>query len=56
MGGADEVETEFSYFQDAMFARNVNSRFDDGQTPLHLAAIYGHNAIAKIQKYFVILL
>ena len=47
MGGADEVETEFSYFQDAMLARNVNSRFDDGQTPLHLAAIYGHNAIAK---------
>ena len=47
MGGSDEVETEFSYFQDAMLARNVNSRFDDGQTPLHLAAIYGHNAIAK---------
>lgn len=47
MGGADEVETVFSYFQDAMLARNVNSRFDDGQTPLHLAAIYGHNAIAK---------
>ena len=47
MGGADEVETEFSYFQDAMLARNVNTRFDDGQTPLHLAAIYGHNAIAK---------
>ena len=47
MGGADEVATDFAYFQDAMLARNVNSRFDDGQTPLHLAAIYGHNAIAK---------
>ena len=47
MGGADEVVTEFSYFQDAMLARNVNCRFDDGQTPLHLAAMYGHNAIAK---------
>ena len=47
MGGADEVATDFSYFQDAMLARNVNTRFDDGQTPLHLAAIYGHNAIAK---------
>ncbi len=47
MGGADEVETEFAYFQDAMLARNVNSRFDDGQTPLHLAAMYGHSAIAK---------
>ena len=47
MGGADEVATDFAYFQDAMLARNVNSRFDDGQTPLHLAAILGHNAIAK---------
>ena len=47
MGGADEVATDCAYFQDAMLARNVNSRFDDGQTPLHLAAIYGHNAIAK---------
>ena len=47
MGGADEVATDFAYFQEAMLARNVNSRFDDGQTPLHLAAIYGHNAIAK---------
>lgn len=47
MGGAEEVETDFSYFQDAMLARNVNCRFDDGQTPLHLAAIFGHTAIAK---------
>ena len=47
MGGADEVETEFAYFQEAMLARNVNCRFDDGQTPLHLSAMYGHTAIAK---------
>ncbi len=47
MGGADEVESDFAYFQDAISARNVNSRFDDGQTPLHLAAIMGHSAIAR---------
>lgn len=46
-GGAEEVDTDFAYFQDAITARNVNMRFDDGQTPLHLASIMGHNAIAK---------
>ena len=47
MAGAEEVETECSYFQDAIAARNVNTRFDDGQTPLHLAAIMGHTAIVN---------
>ncbi|MCQ2592375.1 MAG: ankyrin repeat domain-containing protein [Treponema sp.] len=46
LGGADEIETDFAYFQDAVAARNLNNRFDDGQTPLHLSAMYGHNAIA----------
>lgn len=46
-GGAEEVETDFSYFQNALATRNINARFDDGQTPLHLSAIHGHNAIAK---------
>ncbi len=44
-GGATEIETDFSYLQEAIAARNLNNRFEDGQTPLHLAAIYGHNAI-----------
>ena len=43
---AEPVETDFSYFQDALAARNLNLRLDDGQTPLHLSAIMGHNAIA----------
>lgn len=47
IGGAEEVETEFSYFQDAIQARNESLRFDDGQSPLHFAAIYGHEAIAE---------
>lgn len=47
LSGAEEVETEFSYFQDALTARNINVRFDDGQTPLHLSSINGHVAITK---------
>ena len=44
--GADPVETDFSYFQDAVAARNLNLRLDDGQTPLHLSSIMAHKAIA----------
>lgn len=46
-GNAEEVITDFSYFQEAIRNRNVNIRFEDGQTPLHLSAIFGHNAIAE---------
>ncbi len=46
-GGAEEIETDFSYFQDAVVTRNLNARYNDGQTPLHMSAIHGHNAIAK---------
>ena len=38
---------EYSYFEDSVKTRNTSLRFDDGQTPLHFAAIYGHKAIAK---------
>lgn len=37
----------YSYFEDSMKTHNVSLRFDDGQTPLHFAAIYGHTAIAQ---------
>lgn len=47
LAGADEVETGFSYFQDAVSSRNLDMRFDDNQTPLHIASIMGHSAIAK---------
>ena len=46
-GNAEPIETNFSYFQDAVAARNLNLRLDDGQTPLHLSSIYGHKAIAS---------
>ena len=38
---------EYSYFEDSIKTRNSSLRFDDGQTPLHFAAIYGHEAITK---------
>jgi len=47
LGGAEEVDTIFSYFQDTVVSRNYSIRFDDGQTPLHIAAINNHVAIAK---------
>lgn len=47
MSGADEVKSDFYYFQDALSNRNVNMRFDDGQTSLHIASILGHKSIAK---------
>lgn len=45
--GADPVSSEYDYFQTAVANRNINYRFEDGQTPLHYAAIGGHKSIAK---------
>lgn len=45
--GADPVSSDFDYFQTAVANRNINYRFEDGQTPLHYAAIAGHKAITK---------
>jgi len=45
--GADEVVTDFAYFQEAVSSRNMDMRFEDNQTPLHIASILGHSAIAK---------
>ena len=46
-GGAEQIETNFSYFQEALTTRNLSTRLEDGQTPLHLGAIMGHIAIEK---------
>ena len=48
--GAEHVKSEYDYFETAVANRNVDYRFDDGQTPLHLASIAGHEAVAK---YFI---
>lgn len=45
--GADHVDSVYDYFETAVANRNLDYRFEDGQTPLHLAAIQGHTAVAK---------
>lgn len=45
--GAEPVESEYDYFQTAVLSRNLNYRFNDGQTPLHLASIAGHTPVVS---------
>ena len=47
MAGAETNDSQFSYFQTAVSEHNFNYRFDDGQTPLHIAAIQHHKSIAR---------
>lgn len=46
--GSELVESEdYEYFLTALSNHNMDYRFDDNQTPLHIAAILGHGAIAS---------
>lgn len=47
LGGAELINSDYSYFQNAVIQRNMDYRYEDGQTPLHKAAIGGHTNIAK---------
>ncbi|HOQ93119.1 MAG TPA: ankyrin repeat domain-containing protein [Treponemataceae bacterium] len=47
LAGAKPLRDSFSYFEDAVILRSISMRFEDGQTPLHLASIFGHTAIAE---------
>lgn len=47
LAGAAPERGQYSYFEDSIKTRNPTLRFDDGQTPLHFAAIYGHEAITS---------
>ncbi|EID85930.1 ankyrin repeat-containing protein [Treponema sp. JC4] len=47
LGGAETNNEEYAYFETAVSDRNLDERFDDGQTPLHIAAIQNHVAIEK---------
>ena len=45
LAGATPVRGEYAYFEDAVRTHNMILRFNDGQTPLHLATIDGHTGV-----------
>ncbi len=45
LAGATPVRGNFAYFEDAVRTHNMILRFNDGQTPLHIATIDGHTGI-----------
>ena len=45
--GAEPVRGDFAYFEDAVRTHNTMIRFNDGQTPLHLASILGHTGVVS---------
>lgn len=47
LAGAAPVNCDAKYFEEAVEQRNMSLRMSDGQTPLHMAAIYGHTGIAQ---------
>lgn len=47
MANAAPLRGYYSYFEDSVKTRNPSLRFDDGQTPLHFASIFGHTAIVQ---------
>lgn len=46
-GGAAPLRDAYDYFEDAVKTRNPTLRFDDGQTPLHMAVIDGQAGIVE---------
>ncbi len=44
--GADTIGGDYAYFEDAVRTHNVILRFNDGQTPLHIATVSGHTGVA----------
>ena len=47
LADAVPIRGKFSYFEDVVKTRNPSLRFDDGQTPLHMATILGHTGIVR---------
>lgn len=47
MANAAPERGSYSYFEDALKTRNPSMRFDEGQTPLHIAVILNDEAIAR---------
>lgn len=47
LSGAEEIGGDTQYFEDAVLSRNYSLVMEDGQTPLHFAAIKNHSGIAE---------
>ena len=47
LAGAVPQRGKFSSFEDAVITRNPSMRFDDGQTPLHIATIQGQTGVVE---------
>lgn len=47
LAGAESIRGDFAYFEDAIRTHNTMVRFNDGQTPLHIATIMGHKGIVS---------
>ncbi|MDR3284285.1 MAG: ankyrin repeat domain-containing protein [Treponema sp.] len=47
LAGATPVRGNYAFFEEAVLTRNPSLRFDDGQTPLHFAAIQGQTGIVR---------
>ena len=45
LAGASPVRGDYAYFEDAVRTHNMILRFNDGQTPLHIATIDGHTGV-----------
>jgi ankyrin repeat protein len=42
LAGAEPLRGDFAYFETAVLKRNLSMRFEEGRTPLHIAAASGH--------------
>lgn len=47
LADAELVRGDFAYFEDAVKTHNMILRFNDGQTPLHIATIDGHTGVVQ---------
>lgn len=47
IAGAKEAGGKTAYFEDAVLSRNYSLTMEDGQTPLHIAAIKNHKGIIE---------
>lgn len=47
LAGAEPLRGEFAYFETAVLKRNLSMRFEEGCTPLHLAARGGHTGFVS---------